>query len=163
MLIGLGGGITFPFGTLGAAKQAEALINSVRPMTAAITGFIPAGKGESDLVDLNIAIGGQEVNATTVENQISGGDPSVVKSYIQSFGIDNAFNAVQGSTAVRDIPLVSSSGAIVNSNSTPTTTTTTTSTNFTDMVNGSTGVSLFGLSPLMLGVLAVGAYFVFKD
>jgi hypothetical protein len=109
MIHGLGGTVTFPVGTVGAARQAEAVINSVRPGSAGVTGFIPEGKGDNDMVTLGITIGTVNYDAVTVENLVKSGDTPAIISLLTMSGIqatDPGINAgVTVSTVVPVRPM----------------------------------------------------------
>lgn len=109
MIHGLGGTVTFPVGTVGAARQAEAVVNSVRPGSAGVTGFIPAGKGDNDIVPLSITIAGTSYDATYVENIVKTGDTPAIITLLVNSGVpssDPGINAgVTSSTGVTVRPM----------------------------------------------------------
>lgn len=109
MIHGLGGTVTFPVGTVGAARQAEAVVNSVRPGSAGVTGFIPAGKGDTDMVTLGINIGGTQYDAVYVENIVKNGDTPAIIALLTASGIqasDPTINAgVTASTGITVRPM----------------------------------------------------------
>ncbi len=92
MIFGMGGSITFPVGTVGAARQAEAIINSLRPGSAAVGGFIPQGKGDNDVVPTfnSITVGTKNYDASYVENLVKGGDTTAILNLLGQSGISVA-------------------------------------------------------------------------
>lgn len=89
-------GISHPIGTVGAAREAEAIINAVRPGTAAVTGFIPEGKGDNDIVPTfsTITVGAGSFDASTVERGIGDGSYQSVVNYLNSIGIQAGLQTI---------------------------------------------------------------------
>lgn len=104
MLYGLGGTITFPVGTLGAARQAEAIINSVRPGSAGLLAYIPPGIGDNDPLTTQMSVAGSTYDSTYVEGLIGSGDTTAVLQLLASSGVDP--NLIQSTGAGPSTPIV---------------------------------------------------------